>query len=86
MLPKLPQQELMELCRRMLVIRHFEEAFIDSGAKKEFRGHYHSLALEEFISPSEARIAAAIRLVLRWPQARTRPEETRSRKKAKHDA
>ncbi len=65
MLPKLPQQELMELCRRMLLIRHFEEAPIALYAKEKFRGHNHSLPREEFISPARARIAAAIRLVLR---------------------
>jgi pyruvate dehydrogenase E1 component alpha subunit len=41
MLPKLPQKDLMELCRRMLVIRHCEEALIELYQKKEFRGHYH---------------------------------------------
>ncbi|HWP58205.1 MAG TPA: thiamine pyrophosphate-dependent dehydrogenase E1 component subunit alpha [Candidatus Acidoferrales bacterium] len=41
MLPKLPHNELIELCRKMLVIRHFEEALIDLYEKNEFRGHYH---------------------------------------------
>jgi pyruvate dehydrogenase E1 component alpha subunit len=41
MLPNVSPKELMELGRRMLLIRHFEEALIDLYANKEFRGHYH---------------------------------------------
>jgi pyruvate dehydrogenase E1 component alpha subunit len=41
MLPELPREELIELCRRMLVIRHFEEALIGLHHDGSFRGHYH---------------------------------------------
>lgn len=41
MLPKLPKEQLLDLCRRMLVIRHFEESLVPLYAEKHFRGHYH---------------------------------------------
>ena len=41
MLPKLPRETLLELCRRMLLIRHFEEALIGLHNKGHFKGHYH---------------------------------------------
>lgn len=41
MLPKLPRDQLLELCRRMFVIRHFEESLVPLYAAKQFRGHYH---------------------------------------------
>ena len=41
MLPKLSRENLLELCRRMFVIRHFEEALVPLHDKGVFRGHYH---------------------------------------------
>lgn len=41
MLPKLPRERLVELCRRMLLIRHFEETLIGLYDRGHFRGHYH---------------------------------------------
>ncbi|MBI4488718.1 MAG: pyruvate dehydrogenase (acetyl-transferring) E1 component subunit alpha [Deltaproteobacteria bacterium] len=41
MLPKVTREDLLELLRRMLLIRHFEEALIGLYNKGHFRGHYH---------------------------------------------
>jgi len=41
MLPKLPRESLLELCRRMLLIRHFEESLIGLHDQGRFEGHYH---------------------------------------------
>jgi pyruvate dehydrogenase E1 component alpha subunit len=41
MLPKLPRDNLLELCRRMLIIRHFEESLVPLHDKGVFGGHYH---------------------------------------------
>ncbi len=41
MLPKLPRETLLEFCRRMLLIRHFEERLIGLHDAGDFRGHYH---------------------------------------------
>lgn len=41
MLPKLPRENLFELCRRMFVIRHFEESLVPLHDKGVFGGHYH---------------------------------------------
>ncbi|MGE5818450.1 MAG: thiamine pyrophosphate-dependent dehydrogenase E1 component subunit alpha [Deltaproteobacteria bacterium] len=41
MLPPLPVEELLEFCRKMLLIRHFEEALITLHNEERFRGHYH---------------------------------------------
>lgn len=41
MLPKLPRESLLELCRRMFVIRHFEENLVPLHDKGVFGGHYH---------------------------------------------
>ncbi len=41
MLPNLPRERLIEFCRRMLLIRHFEEALVSLYDKGDFRGHYH---------------------------------------------
>lgn len=41
MLPKLPRENLLELCRRMFVIRHFEESLVPLHNKGVFGGHYH---------------------------------------------
>ena len=41
MLPKLPPDNLLELCRRMFVIRHFEESLVPLHDKGVFGGHYH---------------------------------------------
>ena len=41
MLPKLPRDELLDFCRRMLVIRHFEESLVPLHEKGVFGGHYH---------------------------------------------
>ena len=41
MLPKLPREALLDLCRRMFVIRHFEENLVPLHDKGVFGGHYH---------------------------------------------
>ena len=41
MLPNLPRENLLELCRRMFVIRHFEENLVGLHDKGVFGGHYH---------------------------------------------
>ena len=41
MIPKVPRESLLELCRRMLLIRHFEERLIHLHDEERFRGHYH---------------------------------------------
>lgn len=41
MLPKLPKESLLEILRKMLLIRHFEESLIGLFDKGHFRGHYH---------------------------------------------
>jgi TPP-dependent pyruvate/acetoin dehydrogenase alpha subunit len=41
MLPKLPRENLLELCRRMFRIRHFEESLVPLHDKGVFGGHYH---------------------------------------------
>jgi len=41
MLPKQPRDNLLELCRRMFVIRHFEESLVPLHDKGVFGGHYH---------------------------------------------
>ena len=41
MLPNLPRENLLELCRRMFVIRHFEESLVGLHDKGVFGGHYH---------------------------------------------
>ena len=41
MLPKLPREALMDLCRRMFVIRHFEESLVPLHDSGVFGGHYH---------------------------------------------
>jgi pyruvate dehydrogenase E1 component alpha subunit len=41
MLPKLSRESLLELCRRMFVIRHFEESLVPLHEKAVFGGHYH---------------------------------------------
>ena len=41
MIPKVPRENLLELCRRMLLIRHFEERLIHLHDEKRFSGHYH---------------------------------------------
>jgi pyruvate dehydrogenase E1 component alpha subunit len=41
MLPKLPRDALLDLCRRMFVIRHFEESLVPLHDKGVFGGHYH---------------------------------------------
>jgi len=41
MLPKVPRENLLELCRRMLLIRHFEERLIHLHDEERFSGHYH---------------------------------------------
>ena len=79
MLPKLPQSRLMELCRRMLqscgVAAELSARIAEEGfdmLKAPIR-RVTSLdvpvpygpQLEEFINPSEARIADAIRAVVR---------------------
>ncbi len=41
MLPKLPREALMDLCRRMFIIRHFEESLVPLHDNGIFGGHYH---------------------------------------------
>ncbi len=41
MLPNLPREALLDLCRRMFVIRHFEESLVPLHDKGVFGGHYH---------------------------------------------
>ena len=41
MLPKVPRESLLEFCRRMLLIRHFEETLIGLHGQRHFQGHYH---------------------------------------------
>jgi pyruvate dehydrogenase E1 component alpha subunit len=41
MLPKVPRETLIEFCRRMLLIRRFEETLIGLHDDERFRGHYH---------------------------------------------
>ena len=40
MLPKLARENLLELCRRMFVIRHFEESLVPLHDQGVFGGHY----------------------------------------------
>lgn len=41
MVPNLPREALLDFCRRMLVIRHFEESLVPLHDKGVFGGHYH---------------------------------------------
>lgn len=41
MLPNLPREKLLDLYRRMLTIRHFEETLIGIYDQGRFQGHYH---------------------------------------------
>ena len=41
MLPNLPRENLVDLLRRMFVIRHFEENLVPLHDKGVFGGHYH---------------------------------------------
>ena len=41
MLPNLPRDQLLDLCRRMFVIRHFEENLVRLHGQELFGGHYH---------------------------------------------
>ena len=41
MLPNLPRETLIDICRRMLLIRYFEETLVGLYAKGQFHGHYH---------------------------------------------
>ena len=41
MLPDIPKEPLLDQCRRMLLIRHFEERLIGLHHEGRFRGHYH---------------------------------------------
>ncbi|MDH3443606.1 MAG: thiamine pyrophosphate-dependent enzyme [Deltaproteobacteria bacterium] len=41
MLPKVPRESLLEMCRRMFVIRHFEENLVPLHDQEVFSGHYH---------------------------------------------
>ncbi len=41
MLPKLPREALLDLCRRMFIIRHFEESLVPLHDSGVFGGHYH---------------------------------------------
>jgi pyruvate dehydrogenase E1 component alpha subunit len=46
-LPQLPRETLLDFCRRMLLIRHFEERLIALHDVEEFRGHYHAYIGQE---------------------------------------
>lgn len=41
MLAQLPRNQLLELCRKMFLVRHFEEELIALHNDGRFRGHYH---------------------------------------------
>lgn len=41
MLPNLPREALLDLCRRMFIIRHFEESLVPLHDQGVFSGHYH---------------------------------------------
>jgi pyruvate dehydrogenase E1 component alpha subunit len=41
MLPNLARETLLDLCRRMFVIRHFEESLVPLHDQGIFGGHYH---------------------------------------------
>jgi TPP-dependent pyruvate/acetoin dehydrogenase alpha subunit len=41
MLPKLTKDKLLDLCRRMFIIRHFEESLVPLHDQGIFGGHYH---------------------------------------------
>src|SRR5918996_5585351 len=41
MLPKVSRETLLDFCRRMLIIRHFEESLVPLHDKGVFSGHYH---------------------------------------------
>ncbi len=41
MLPKVARDTLLDFCRRMFVIRHFEESLVPLHDKGVFGGHYH---------------------------------------------
>jgi len=41
MIPQVPRESLLELCRRMLLIRHFEERLVHLHDEERFSGHYH---------------------------------------------
>jgi pyruvate dehydrogenase E1 component alpha subunit len=41
MLPPLPRNNWLEFCRKMFLIRHFEETLITLHNQERFRGHYH---------------------------------------------
>jgi acetoin:2,6-dichlorophenolindophenol oxidoreductase subunit alpha len=41
MLPKVSRQTLLDWCRRMFLIRHFEESLVPLHDKGVFGGHYH---------------------------------------------
>ena len=41
MLPKISRDSLLEQCRRMFVIRHFEESLVPLHDQGVFGGHYH---------------------------------------------
>lgn len=47
MLPKLSRETLLEFCRRMLLIRHFEETLIGLHHEGRFKGHFHVYIGEE---------------------------------------
>src|SRR5574341_1714021 len=59
MLPKLPRENLLELCRRMFIIRHFEESLVPLHDKGVFGGHYHLYIGQEAIGvPALASLRA----------------------------
>ncbi|HET7393383.1 MAG TPA: thiamine pyrophosphate-dependent enzyme, partial [Candidatus Binatia bacterium] len=41
MLPNLPREALLDLCRRIFTIRHFEESLVPLHDRGVFSGHYH---------------------------------------------
>src|SRR5919201_1585102 len=41
MLPKVPRETLLDFCRRMFIIRHFEESLVPLHDQGAFGGHYH---------------------------------------------
>jgi TPP-dependent pyruvate/acetoin dehydrogenase alpha subunit len=41
MLPKVSRETLLDFCRRMFIIRHFEESLVPLHDQGVFGGHYH---------------------------------------------
>ena len=58
MIPNLPRENLLDLCRRMFVIRHFEENLVPLHDKGVFGGHYHLYVGQEGYRRAGALLSA----------------------------